>query len=39
MFLKAFKEEHFEKGLLGKQTAESLDTLRPGRKEKKKSLI
>lgn len=23
MFLKAFKEEHFEKGLVGKQTTES----------------
>lgn len=39
MSLKAFKEEHFEKGLPEQKTTEGLDTLRLGRKGKKKSLL
>ena len=35
MFLKAFEENHFEKGLLGKQTTEWLGTLMPKKKKKK----
>lgn len=34
MFLKAFEEDHFEKGLLGKQKTGCLGTLTPRKKEK-----